>query len=64
MEKMNMSNSTIRVNGKEQSRTIAGLLLGALGIIEGIERASMSLSAMGPRNATVPAAQGSGGRRS
>lgn len=59
-----MNNSSIRVNGKEQSRTIAGLLLGALGIIEGIARASMSSIAMGPRKATVPAAQGSGGRRS
>ncbi len=59
-----MSNSSIRVDAKEQSRTIAGLLLGSLGIIEGIERASMSSSAMGPRKATVPAAKGSGVRRS
>ncbi|MFH0351975.1 MAG: hypothetical protein ACHBMF_08635 [Chromatiales bacterium] len=59
-----MNNSSIRANGKEQSRTIAGLLLGALGTITGIERASMFSIAMGPRIATVPAAQDSGGRRS
>ncbi len=64
MGKMNISNGTIRAYGKEQSRTHAGLLLGALGIIEGIERASMSSSAMGPHKATVRAAKGSGGRRS
>ena len=31
--KMNMSNNTIRVNGKERSWPIAGLLLGALRIV-------------------------------